>query len=357
MVKKLPTHMGSVKIMEFGCWIPENVLESSHIQKGINNALPELNGYDICKRAGVTERREAPEGMTVVEMGALAACDAIRNAQSNNNDIHLEDIDTVIFCSVCRMYAEPSTASLIQKKIGIHSATSFDISNACLGFLDGLIVVDSFIASGKSKLALIIGAEKGCTVLKNSYNAMINRERGTECMAALTLGDGAVAALICPDSYSGKTSLSFNAYSRTTLSHYADLSILPSMEKPMFVDSKALFDGALLHGPDMIHNLLNDIGWTKEDIDLFIPHQPSIKIIKAGLDSMGLPIEKCPITLDSFGNMASVSIPFTLQKILNENQVLPGGKILLMGYGSGLSFSMMALEVCENIADVRQAIV
>jgi 3-oxoacyl-[acyl-carrier-protein] synthase-3 len=106
-----------------------------------------------------------------------------------------------------------------------------------------------------------------------------------------------------------------------------------------------MFEGALLNYPPMLLSLIDELGWNIDDVEALVPHQASLKVIKAGLKSIGYPIEKTAITLDTYGNMASVSVPFTLCKLLEQNKHTSGSKIAVAAFGSGLSFSMLAMEV------------
>jgi len=113
----------------------------------------------------------------------------------------------------------------------------------------------------------------------------------------------------------------------------------------MYTDSYSMFEGALLHYPEMFRSLMDSIGWDVSEIEALVPHQASLKIIEKAMDLIGFPIEKTAITLSEYGNMASVSVPFTLNRILESNEYEPGAKIAVIAFGSGLSFSMLAVEV------------
>ncbi|MBP7735645.1 MAG: ketoacyl-ACP synthase III [Spirochaetes bacterium] len=349
---KLPTFKGEISILDFGCWLPENTVESHDLQAIIDH-FPEYRHFNIREKVGVIQRRISPHGVTVLDMAERAARDVIARAGAG---FDIGDIDTILYCAVSRMYSEPSTAVLLQKRLGIPSAMSLDISNACLSFIDGLIVADSMIKSGRSRCALIVSAEKGGTVMRNSMRAMINREKGSECLASLTLGDGSMAVLVCSPSFRAEAPLRLRAFSRTTLSEYAECCILPSEDHPMSTDSRALFEGALTHFPSMVKNLLNDLQWSIDDVDVIVPHQASLKIIKKGMAAIGFPMEKCAVSIDRYGNMASVSIPFTLKQVLDERALKEGDRIVVLGFGSGLSFSMMALQVLNDGASIARAI-
>lgn len=339
----LKTFYGELNILEIGSWVPDEIIHSSHIQDAID-IYPHIGGRSFLEKTGVYERRAASEDVTVLDMAEAASLDAISRL-THIPGFSINSIDTIIYSSVFRMYSEPATAALLQKRLGIGSAISFDVSNACLSFVDGLIIADSFIKAGISKCALVVSAEKVSTVLKNSHRAINESGQGTEYLAALTLGDGAAAAIVSGDSYSDYAKLRLKAYSRTTVSDYAECCILPSQEHPMTTDSFAIFNGALSHFPGMFKKLMADIGWESDEINALIPHQASIKIIRQGAKAIDFPFEKCAVTLDTYGNMASVSIPFTLKKEMESAGFNPGDRIGVLGFGSGLAFSMMAMEV------------
>ncbi len=339
----LQTFNGGSNILEIGSWVPDEIIRSTHIQGDISR----YSGSDPVKfleKTGVVERRAASANVTVLDMAELASLDVISRL-SDMPSFSAESIDTIIYSSVFRMYSEPATAALLQKRLGIGSAISFDVSNACLSFIDGLIIADSFIKAGVSSCVLVVSSEKVSTVLKNSLREINENDNNHEFFASLTLGDGAAAAIICSDEFSECSRLKLKAYSRTTISDYAECCILPTQQHPMSTDSAAMFRGAIKHYPDMFKKLIRDIGWRLNDIDMIVPHQASLKILREGMAAINYPFERCAVTLDSFGNMASVSVPFTLKKSIESGSLGRGSRIGILGFGSGLSFSMMAMEV------------
>lgn len=345
-MKSYQTFIGELNILDMGAWVPEEKICSSSLQLDIDR-FPVLGSFDLVEKAGVIERRVACENTSVLDMAELASLDAISKA-SRVPGFSIESIDTVIYSSVFRMYSEPATATLLQKRLGIGSAISFDVSNACLSFIDGLIIADSFIKSGMSKCALVVSAEKVSTVLKNSHRAIVENGTGREYLASLTLGDGAAAAIVCPDTLAEHSLLKLKAYTRTTISDYAECCVLPSQEHPMSTDSRMMFDAAIRHYPGMFNSLMKEIGWSIDDIDVIVPHQASLKIIRRAMEAINYPMEKCAVSVDFYGNMASVSIPFTLKQSIETGQLTRGNRVGILGFGSGLSFSMMAFEVSNS---------
>lgn len=333
---------GNSNIINLGVWTPEEVIDNGILLAPLFNSLS-LNLDDMIRKTGVEQRCKSDDSVTVLDMAENAVKDLM--GRENTKNINISEIDTIIYASVSRMMAEPSTAIMLQNRLGIESAFSFDVSNACLSFVDGLIIADSLIATGRSKLVLVVAAEKGARVSEKSLEALQNREAGMECMAALTLGDGAAAALVSSTDSAYKSRLTLRAFTRASRSTYADCCTLESTYTPMRTDSNGMFEGALLNYPPMLKSLIKELGWNIEDIAAIVPHQASLKIIQAGLKSIGYPLEKTIITLDQFGNMASVSVPFTLSRLLDLKKPARGSKIAITAFGSGLSFSMLAAEV------------
>ncbi|NLV68735.1 MAG: ketoacyl-ACP synthase III [Spirochaetes bacterium] len=329
-------------IINFGTWVPDEVIDNGTVLEPLFTSLS-LNLKDMIMKTGVEQRFRSDDSITPLDMAEHAVKDLMN--RPNTKDIKITEIDTIIYASVTRMMAEPSTAIMLQNRLGIESAFSFDVSNACLSFVDGLIIADSLIATGRSKLALVVSAEKGARVAEKSLEAIQNREAGMECMAALTLGDGAAAALVSAENSEYRSILAFRAFTRASRSAYAHCCTLPSTYEPMRTDSAAMFEGALTNYPPMLKSLIKTLGWEIDDIEALVPHQASLKIIETGLKSIGYPIEKTRITLDQYGNMASVSVPFTLSRLLDHDMPAPGSKIVVAAFGSGLSFSMLAMEV------------
>ena len=333
---------GKTQIINLGIWAPDREIDNEKELGPLFNSLS-INLDAMIKKTGVKKRRQSSASMTVLDMSELAVNDLL--SRKNTEHFNPADIDTIIYASVSRMHAEPSTAILLQNRLGIESAISFDISNACLSFIDGLILADSLIATGRSELALIVSAEKGAQVAELSMDAIKNGNAGMECLAALTLGDGAAAALVSATDYPHPGILGLRAFTRTSRSQYAHCCTLQSTETPMITDSGTMFEGALLHYPSMLHALINKLGWSLDEIAALVPHQASLKIIQAGMESIGYPLEKTAISLDQYGNMASVSVPFTLSKFIDNKKPAPGSKIAITAFGSGLSFSMLATEL------------
>jgi len=329
-----------LSINELGFYMPDKILATRELQTEIKS-MPKVREFDIEKSTGIIERRIAAEEMSMLDMVEKASRDAIaRFEQRNGFDYH--EIDTIIYGSISREHLEPAAASLLQKRLGIPRGISFDITNACLGFLDATMIIDSMIKAGISKKALVVCAEKPSTILNLTLEAMKKGTHGEECRAIVTVGDGAVAAIMTAREPAGR--LNILAYSRITLSEFAEYSFLPDRYSPMVTNSKGIIQESLNNCPGLIKNMLNTLGWKPVDLAALVIHQINIPVVHTIADSVGVPRDKCPISCDRYGNLASVSAPFTLITALNERAFKKGDKIIICGIGAGMSFMIMALE-------------
>ena len=331
--------LGSTTLTGLGSWIPKSKVSN----EAFGQSIEWIDWRSFMRSSGVQTHHEIDTKTSLIDMAERAVIDLFSHGLSASN-AKLEDVDTILWASVSRALVEPATAILLQKRLGIRKSVSFDISDACLSFADGLIVADAFVNTGLSRNVLVVSAEHISRIAYDSLMAIEKREYGRECLAALTLGDGAAAALVTHQS-KHEPGLVVRAFQRATLSEYVDACTLEAFGQPMFTDAKRMFEGALTHSLPMANNLLHKIGWRLEDLDLIVPHQASLKVIKQASQLMGLPLDVFAVTLDQFGNMASVSVPFTLQKAVSERKLSNGAKVLIGGFGSGLSFAMIAVQL------------
>jgi 3-oxoacyl-[acyl-carrier-protein] synthase-3 len=298
---------------------------------------------DIEKTTGVRERRVAPESMTVTDM-AIKACDLL----FSRTRIQPSSIDLVIFTSVSREYLEPATAAVISKRLGINRAKAFDLSNACLGFVDGWMTADAMIQAGRSRLCLIVGSEISSPFWKLGMKALHQGHADPKALLpSFTLGDGA-AAMIVGTRLDRKQAIVAHAGVRESFGQYSDLCIVKDHSTPMVTKSKELLGAALKHSPQLLAELLATVGWKPAEVDLIIPHQASLKMIGHGAQLTKLNESKFRVTLDRFGNMASVSVPFTLCEAIENGVLHTAERILILGYGSGLGIGMLAVTVNKS---------
>jgi len=348
--EKKDTFIGNSCILGLGRWAPSSLLHIADLEKKIEKKLgTKLN---LKKMVGIENIHIVDKDTTLVSMGMEAINSAIEDTQKNIPTFKKSDIDLIIYCGVSRENLEPATAVFFHKELELNGATAFDITNACLGMIDAMFVVDSLIATGRYKNALLVSSEIGSHIGNMAFESIMAGEDIRKHFPAMTLGDGSVAMVISKAQPSTNGLLYFKYGIRETFGQYANLCIIKDIHTPMSIEANKLFDAALEKYPPMLIEVANKCKWVIKDIDMYIPHQASKRAIEEGAKKFGIRLKNIHFTIVDYGNMASVSLPFTLSQGLDEkikqNGKLNGEKIILAGFGSGLGVGIIALEHIPN---------
>jgi 3-oxoacyl-[acyl-carrier-protein] synthase-3 len=300
--------------------------------------------YEWLERAtGIRERRRASSDLKPSDMAAKAAKVALERA-----GVLASEIDVVIYAGMVRDHIEPATAHLVQHKIGASSAIAMDISNACLGFMSGMHVMDSLIATGQARRGLVVTGEQGfrytekaCRILKNA--APDDRERFYDLAVGMTLGDAGAAVIMGPKIDPDRGIMGFMVRSEGQhhgLCYCGDVDT----DGPLMTKiSEIVTETAQMVAP-MFHQLMGEhLKWEHSDLDWYIPHQVGMRTTKRHADELRLPLSIIPVTVDYLGNIISATIPVILDMLLNNNEILSGTKLYLAGSGSGISVSQAGI--------------
>ena len=285
--------------------------------------------------AGIRERRWWPEGYRYTDAAAAAGAKAIAAA-----GIRVEQIGLLIDTSVCRDRLEPSSAVTVHNALDLPSwCLSFDLSNACLGFVNALQVAGNMIDAGQIDYALIVVGE-GSRELQQNTLARLAEPDATMAdlfaeFASLTLGSGSAAAVVGRFSENPGSHQVVRGMARADTSHH-NLCV-GSLER-MRTDTKALLEAGL-HVSKLAWGDAEDQGWL--DVDRYIAHQISQVHTTMLCERLGIEIDKMPLTFPTLGNVGPASIPITLS--MEAGSFEPGDKILLMGIGSGINTSVMEI--------------
>jgi len=285
--------------------------------------------------AGIRERRWWPEGYRYTDAAAAAGAKAIAAA-----GIRVEQIGLLIDTSVCRDRLEPSSAVTVHNALDLPSwCLSFDLSNACLGFVNALQVAGNMIDAGQIDYALIVDGE-GSRELQQNTLARLAEPDATMAdlfaeFASLTLGSGSAAAVVGRFSENPGSHQVVRGMARADTSHH-NLCV-GSLER-MRTDTKALLEAGL-HVSKLAWGDAEDQGWL--DVDRYIAHQISQVHTTMLCERLGIEIDKMPLTFPTLGNVGPASIPITLS--MEAGSFEPGDKILLMGIGSGINTSVMEI--------------
>lgn len=317
-----------VKIASVGAAVPEKLLTNFDLEK-----MVETSDQWITERTGIRQRHIVSPGETCSDLGARAALEACRKANLDPAEVEL-----IIFATITPDMMLPATACLVQHKIGAKNAWGFDLSIACSGFLYALQVGVQFILSGSHKNVMVIGVDVMSSII--DY---------TDRQTCIIFGDGGGAALLQPtDSIEDGC---FLDYMHEVDGSGGDFLCMPGggsqhpassqtvSEKMHFVkqDGPVVFKFATKRMPDLCARLLERNNLTGQDIDIFVPHQANLRIIKSAVDRLGMDMSKVVVNIDQYGNTTAGTLPLALDSALKDGRLKKGDLVLFAAMGAGLS--------------------
>ena len=297
---------------------------------------------------GIRARRFWPRGMRPSTAAALAGEKVLRKSVFARDTIEL-----IIHCAVCRDRLEPATAAYVHRQLELSSqAQILDISNACLGFLNAVIMVGGLIESGMIKRALIVSGENGRPLVERTIQqlreAELSRNAIKPYFANLTIGAGAVAAVLCHRSIAPAGSIAVEhviVETDTTANELCQGDTAAADGLEMQTDSEQLLIAGIEVARRGWKQLEHIAGWTAQTPEHVITHQVGKQHQRALFQALELDLTKDISTYATFGNVGSVSLPFSLAKGIESAQIQPGSPVALLGIGSGLSSIMMTVNV------------
>ena len=320
-----------VGIMGTGSYVPERILTNNDLAK-----IVDTNDEWITTRTGIRERRIAADDEATSDLAFKAAEKAIIDAGIDKNEIEL-----IIVATMTQDHLTPSTAALVQDKLGIKAA-AFDVSAACTGFIYGFTAGYSFIKAGIYKKVLVIGAEtmsrvtdwedRGtCILFGDGAGAVVLGEVETGGFLASHLAaDGSGACeLIVPAGGSRKA---------------ATAETIENREVYLKMNGREVFKFAVKAFPESVENVLTQQNLIADDIDIFIPHQANVRIIEAIAKRFKQPLDKFFVNLHKYGNTSGASIPIALDEASKEGRFKKGDKIVATGFGGGLTYGSILFE-------------
>jgi 3-oxoacyl-[acyl-carrier-protein] synthase-3 len=291
----------------------------------------ETNDEWIVSRTGIKARHLAEPGQTSSELALEASHRALAAA-----GIDASELDLIILATSTPDFIFPSTACLLQGKLGNQGATAFDIQAVCSGFVYALTMAEKFIRSGSHKKALVVGAEVFSRIL--DWN-----DRGT----CVLFGDGAGAVVLEASDKPGILATSLHADG----AHHGILSVPGNVcggavtgDPFLRMDGKAVFKFAVRVLAEVAEECCTLAGISPAEVDWLIPHQANIRIIEATAKKMGLPMDKVIVTVDQHGNTSAASVPLALDVAVRDGRIQPGQKIMLEGVGGGFTWGAVLLE-------------
>lgn len=328
--------------------LPEEVWTSADLEAKLSAVYKRLMLPEgrLELMTGIKERRFWPKGTRPSEASARAGEAVLEKSMFNR-----ERIDLLVHSAVCRDRLEPATASYVHRLLRLSGHTQiFDVSNACLGFLNAMVVAAGLIESGQIERALICSGEDGRPLVENTIEQLqapeLTRKTIKPYFANLTIGAGAVAAVLCRRDLAPKGSLTLRSAAVETDTSANELcqgdSAGDALE--MLTDSEALLAAGISVAQRNWKRFKEVSGWSEQTPDCVITHQVGKAHTRELFQALNLDLAKDFVTFDTLGNVGSVSCPITLAKAIESEAMVPGQSAALLGIGSGLSSIMMAVE-------------
>lgn len=315
------------RLIGTGSCLPGNPVSNDDLAaRGIDT-----NDEWIVTRTGIRSRYLAEPGTTSSELGLIAAQRALEMA-----GIAASELDLIIVATSTPDFIFPSTACLIQGKLGNRGATAFDVQAVCAGFTYALGIAEKFIISGSHKKALVIGAEIFSRIL--DWN-----DRGT----CVLFGDGAGAVVLEASEQPGilATAMHADGSQNSILNVPGQICGGQVTGDPFLrMDGQAVFKFAVRVLADIAEEVCQSAGVLTSDIDWLIPHQANIRIIDATGKKLGIGRERVIVTVDRHGNTSAASVPLALDEAVRDGRIQRGQKVLLEGVGGGFTWGAALLE-------------
>ena len=321
----------NVKIIGTGSYVPEKIYTNEYLE----TILP-TNAQWIYDNVGINERHIAAPNQATSDLATFAGQRAIDDAGLKN-----ENIDLIIVATSTPDRKAPATAAFVQHKLKAYNAAAFDLTAVCSGFLFGMSVASQYIASGVYNNVLVIGAD--------TFSKITDWTRRD----AVFFGDGAGAAVVTSSNVT-EGFLAYRLYTDTTNEMLGFTipgggSEIPlhesNMEEQYFqMNGKAVFASATRALPKAINQVLEDTGLTIDDIDIMLPHQPSIRILQKTAEIIGLPFEKVMTNMDKYANTSGGTIPILLDEVKKAGKLKRGDIVLFAAVGSGWTYGASIIK-------------
>lgn len=332
--------MYTSKISGLGVYVPDNVVTNDDLSK-----MMDTSDEWIQERTGIKERRwiKPDSGDTASTMGAKAAEKAIKNA-----GVDKKDIDLIIFATLSPDYYFPGGGVLVQKLLGLDTVGALDIRNQCTGFVYGLSVADQFVKTGMYKNVLVVGGELHSKGLDKTT-------RGRT--VAVLFGDGAGAAVVSRSEDKDRGILSTHLHSQgeyaeaLTVKHPSMTKWVPEVVADLdnltyypFMDGQLVFKHAIVRFSEAIQEGLQANNLTREDIDMFIPHQANLRISQYVQKKFGLSEDQIHNNIQKYGNTTAASIPLALTEAVELGKIKKGDLVVIAAFGSGFTWGSVVMR-------------
>jgi 3-oxoacyl-[acyl-carrier-protein] synthase-3 len=312
------------RIAGTGSYLPERILTNAELERSIDTT-----DEWIFTRTGIRERHIVAEGEFTSDMAFAAAKKAIEAA-----NIDIQSVDLIILATTTPDRTFPSTACLLQQKLGITNCPAFDLQAVCSGFVYALATADNFIKAGAAKCALVVGAD-----------AMSRITDWTDRSNCILWGDGAGAVILQASDEQGILSTHLHANG-----NYADMLTVPQGvsnqegSKTILMEGNAVFKMAVNTLDAIVDDTLAANGLEKSDVDWLVPHQANIRILQSTAKKLGMSMDRVVTTVDKHGNTSAASIPLALDVAVRDGRIKRGETILMEAFGGGFTWGSVLMK-------------
>ena len=314
------------RITGTGGYLPAKLLTNKDLE-----SLVETSDEWIVGRTGIRERHIAADGEFTSDLALHASRRALEMAGRT-----AADVDLIVLATSTPDMVFPSSACLLQSKLGVKRGAAFDVQAVCSGFVYALSTADLYVRSGQYRCALVVGAEVFSRILDW-------KDRGT----CVLFGDGAGAVVLEASDTPGILSSHLHADGS-----YSNILNTPGHvncgavqgDPTLKMDGGAVFKLAVRVLEESAHEALNANGMTVADVDAYIPHQANVRIVSHVAKKLGLPDSKCIVTVDRHANTSAASIPLALDVAVRDGRVKKGSNVLLQGVGGGFTWGSVLLK-------------
>lgn len=318
--------MKNSKIIATGSYLPEKILTNLELEQ-----MVATSDEWITSRTGIKQRRVIAKDQTVADLAYLAAMDAINCSGFDKNQI---DLILVATTTVHNLF--PSTACIIQERLGLNGVPAFDLSAACSGFIYGLTTADCYIKTSMAKTILLVGVD----VLSDYIDY-------TDRNTCILFGDGAGAVILQATEEVGIIGNEIHADGSGIKHLYANGNIKygnKDNSSYLQMNGQAVFKFAVNALAEVADSLLAKTKYTKDQIDWLIPHQANIRIIEATAKHLNISMDKVIVTVEQHANTSAASVPLALDYAVKNNKVKRGDILLLEGVGAGFTWGASLIK-------------
>ena len=317
------------RIIGTGSYLPEKVLTNHDLEK-----MVDTTDQWIVERTGIRERHIAADGETTCDLAERASRHALEAAS-----LKPEDIDLIVVGTTTPDRVFPSTACLLQDRLGIHGCAAFDVQAVCTGFVYALAIADKFVRSGSARRALVVGAETLSRILD-----------WTDRSTCVLFGDGAGAVVIEATDQPGIVSTHLHADGQ-----YKDLLTVPAGisqgydqvrkgEAHLNMEGSEVFKVAVTTLGRIVDETLEANQLQKTDIHWLVPHQANVRIIAATAKKLGMSMDHVVLTVEKHGNTSAASIPLAFDTAVRDGRIKRGETVLMEAFGGGFTWGSVLLK-------------